>query len=91
MEEKGKIRFIRKRDGRVVEFSTERIRNAIFKAAEAVGGKDKERADFLANKVVFILENQNRGEIPKVEEVQDIVEKVLIEYGHAKVAKAYIL
>jgi len=83
---------VRKRDGRVVEFVQEKITNAIFKAAESVGGTDKEAAKKLSDKVVAILEYQfSDKEIPTVEEVQDIVEKVLIKQGHAKTAKAYIL
>ncbi len=83
---------IRKRDGRIVDFDQEKITNAIFKAAKAVGGSNYELARELSRKVVEIL-NEKYGEdgIPSVEEVQDIVEKVLIEEGHAKTAKAYIL
>ena len=81
-----------KRDGRVVDFDISRIANAIFKAARAVGGEDYELACRLAQQVVSILETQLQpGEIPTVEQVQDIVEKVLVENGHYKTAKAYIL
>ncbi len=87
-----KIKNIRKRDGRVVEFAKEKITNAVFKAAESVGGKDTEKAEDVAEKVVTILEYTfSHDEIPTVEEVQDIVEIVLIKAGHAKTAKAYIL
>lgn len=87
-----KIVQARKRDGRVVPFNKEKITNAIFRAAEAVGGEDKELADKLASKVVEILEEKMPlGAIPNIEDIQDIVEKVLIEGGHAKTAKAYIL
>ena len=91
------IKKIRKRDGRIVEFAKEKIVNAIYKAAEAVAkqeGKksDKKIAEKLADKVVTIMEYQfTEKEVPTVEEVQDIVEKVLIKSGHAKTAKAYIL
>ncbi len=86
------ITKIRKRDGRIADFDQEKITNAIFKAAVSVGGKDRELAEELSNKVVIILEERFRGHtIPSVEEVQDTVEKVLIENGHARTAKAYIL
>ncbi|KXG74668.1 Anaerobic ribonucleoside-triphosphate reductase [Fervidicola ferrireducens] len=85
------ITKIRKRDGRIVPFDGERIANAIFKAARAVGGNDYERAKFLARKVVENLERKFTAAIPSVEDVQDEVEKVLIENGHSKTAKAYIL
>ena len=86
------ITKIRKRDGRIVDFDQEKITNAIFKAAVAVGGKDRKLAEELSSKVVAILEKRFDGHtIPSVEEVQDTVEKVLIENGHARTAKAYIL
>ncbi len=86
-----KISKIRKRDGRVVTFNKDKIANAIWKAAQEVGGKDRKRAEELADIVTNILEKRFARKIPSVEDVQDIVEKVLIEEGHAKTAKAYIL
>jgi ribonucleoside-triphosphate reductase len=82
---------IRKRDGRVVAFDKKKISDAIFKAASAVGGEDKLLADELANAVVLFLKKQYKNKTPDIEQIQDIVEKVLIETGHAKTAKAYIL
>ncbi|MBS7628628.1 vitamin B12-dependent ribonucleotide reductase [Candidatus Bathyarchaeota archaeon] len=83
---------IRKRDGRIVDFDQEKITAAIFKAAESVGGRDRDLAKQLSDKVVEILSCRfGRDGTPTVEEVQDLVEKVLIENGHAKTAKAYIL
>ena len=88
----GKIKKIEKRDGRIVDFDQEKITNAIFKAAQAVGGKDRERAEYLSDQVVKELEKKyGERRIPTVEEIQDIVEKILIEHGHARTAKAYIL
>lgn len=84
------FRSIRKRDGRIVEFKMEKITEAIFKAAKAVGGEDRQLAEELAQVVINFVRKSNNG-IPTVEEVQDAVEKVLIETGHAKTAKAYIL
>jgi len=81
-----------KRDGTVVNFTPQRITNAIYRAAVAVGGRDKHTAEILTEKVIRSLETQiPEGEIPTVEKIQDSVEKVLIEEGHARVAKAYIL
>jgi anaerobic ribonucleoside-triphosphate reductase len=86
------IRKIKKRDGKIVDFNPVRITEAIWKAAQAVGGKDYRRSAELTNKVIDILEKElKRSEIPTVEQVQDAVEKILIEDGHAKTAKAYIL
>jgi anaerobic ribonucleoside-triphosphate reductase len=89
---KYKIDKIRKRDGRVVPLDTEKITNAIWGAAQSVGGKDRIIAEKLTREVMKIVERKYEGGgIPAVEHVQDIVEKVLIEQGHAKTAKAYIL
>jgi len=85
----GKIEFVKKRDGRIVAFDQGRIADAIFKAARAVGGHDRAAADRLASVVVDQLAQS--GATPTVEQVQDAVEKVLIEEGHAKTAKAFIL
>ncbi|KMT21419.1 anaerobic ribonucleoside-triphosphate reductase [Clostridium cylindrosporum] len=83
---------IRKRDGRLVNFSKEKIARAIFLAAQGVGGSDFKTAEFLAEKVIsYLLGSLTYGDVPGVEDVQDAVEKVLIEEGHAKTAKAYIL
>jgi len=85
------FRSIMKRDGRIVEFNLDQISEAIFKAAKAVGGEDRQLAGELAQVVVNYLKKTKETGIPSVEEVQDAVEKVLIETGHAKTAKAYIL
>lgn len=83
---------IRKRDGRVVPFDAEKITDAIFKAAKAVGGSDRGIAENLTRQVIKTLKKDtHNGVIPTVEEVQDAVEIALIENGHARTAKAYIL
>lgn len=83
---------IRKRDGRVVPFDSEKITDAIFKAAKAVGGSDRGIAENLTGQVIeSLLEKVQNGVTPTVEEVQDEVEVALIENGHARTAKAYIL
>jgi uridine kinase len=88
----GKITHVVKRSGAIVPFNKDRISNAIYRAAVAVGGRDKDRAEFLATQVVEILEKRcPHGHTPHIEEIQDIVEEVLIENGHSQVAKEYIL
>ena len=86
------ITHVIKRTGARVPFNPERITNAIYRAAVAVGGRDRATAEALAQQVVAILGNTiPPDQHPTVEQIQDMVEKVLIENGHAKVAKAYIL
>ena len=88
----GKIKNVIKRTGVIVPFTPERITNAIYRAAVEVGGRDRETAAELARQVVDLLEQNSPPDyIPHIEEIQDLVEKVLIENGHARVAKAYIL
>jgi uridine kinase len=87
-----KIKYVIKRNGATVPFTKDRITNAIFRAAVSVGGRDRSIAEDLSLQVTRILEKQYKAnQYPGVEEIQDVVEKVLIENGHAKVAKAYIL
>jgi uridine kinase len=86
------IKEVTKRNGTVVPFNPDRVTNAIYRAAVSVGGRDRARAEWLTTQVVHILEETTSpGHKPHIEEIQDVVEKVLIENGHAKVAKAYIL
>src|SRR5512136_1668641 len=86
------MKFVLKRDSKLEPFDQERITIAIWKAARAVGGKDKEQAKRVSDEVVAEL-NKIYGDdgVPTVEEIQDIVEKRLVENGHASTAKAYIL
>ncbi|MBU2445181.1 MAG: response regulator SirA [Bacteroidetes bacterium] len=87
-----KFKFVIKRSGAIVPFNEDRIANVIYRAAVSVGGRDKEKASDLAKQVVKLLnETFEEGYKPHVEEIQDIIEKVLIENGHAKVAKEFIL
>ena len=87
-----KIKEVIKRNGTIVPFNPDRIMNAIYRAVVAVGGRDKNMARKLADKVVVELEKRvPEGFKPNIEEIQDVVEKVLIEEGHAQVAKQYIL
>lgn len=87
-----RITHVVKRSGTVVPFNQDRITNAIYRAAVAVGGRDRQTAEGLADQVVVYLEETiPPGRTPHIEEIQDAVEKILIENGHAAVAKAYIL
>lgn len=86
------VDFIRKRDGRLVPFEQEKISQAIVKAVDAVGGQDFKRAGDISRQVCMILGVLYKDDrVPTVENVQDLVEKILIENGHAQTAKAYIL
>lgn len=80
-----------KRDGRRVAFDIDKIAVAVYKAAEAIGGKNHETAYEIAKKVCEYIENDLGITEPTVEQIQDAVEKVLIEDGHAQTAKAFIL
>ena len=87
-----KIKKVVKRSGDIVDFTPERITNAIYRAAVSVGGRDRATAEKLSKQVIALLEEKSLDDyVPTIEEIQDIVEKVLIENGHAKVAKEYIL
>ena len=81
-----------KRDGRVVSFNRDKVTFAVLSAAVAVGGRDRAAAERVTDEVIRLLEQRaGPDSIPTVEEVQDLVEKALIERGHARTAKAYIL
>ncbi|MDX9974623.1 MAG: anaerobic ribonucleoside-triphosphate reductase [FCB group bacterium] len=78
-----------KRDGREEPFQKRKIADAIFHAAESIGGQDRDRADSLASGVAIYLSKILDGRPPTVDEVHDAVEKVLIEMGHARTALVY--
>ncbi len=82
---------IQKRDGREADFHSGKITEAILKAAQAVGGSDQATALELTAQVLKYLKQKFQSQLFGVEDVQDAVEKILIESGHAKTAKAYIL
>lgn len=87
-----KLTKIRKRDGKVVGFDQGRITEAIWKAIQAVGGKDKDAARELSNEVMRALELDYSGvTVPAVEKIQDVVEKTLVKNCRYRTAKAYIL
>lgn len=66
---------IKKRDGRVVDFNETKITDAIFKAAQAVGGEDRQIAMELTLEVLKYLKQKYNGQLFSVEDVQDAVEK----------------
>ncbi|MFH1612370.1 MAG: anaerobic ribonucleoside-triphosphate reductase [bacterium] len=83
--------LIHKRDGRIIEFDRKKITNAIFAAAKSVGGENIQKSEELTDMVIQYLYSKYNDYIPNVEEIQDAIEKVLIETGHAKTAKSFIL
>jgi ribonucleoside-triphosphate reductase (formate) len=82
---------IQKRDGRVVDFDKSKITQAIWRAAQSVDGKNKQLSDVLADRVIIYLSSIYDDHLLTIEEVQDAVEKVLIENSHARTSKAFIL
>ncbi|MDX1503392.1 MAG: ATP cone domain-containing protein, partial [Thermoanaerobaculia bacterium] len=86
------IASIVKRDGRILPFDREKVVVAIYKATAAIGGHDRRLAEELADEVIEALQATYSADLPPtVEDVQDVVERVLIQRGHAKTAKAYIV
>ncbi len=85
--------LVRKRDGSFVPFDRRRIINAVFKAVKAVGQEDRQIAEEVANEVALKLYRSffKFGNVPHVEQIQDMIEDTLISHGHSEVAKAYIL
>lgn len=82
---------VQKRDGRAVKFDPQKITDAILNAAKAVGGHDHIMAYAITIQILEYLEVHFGNGSFSVEDVQDAVEKILIENGHAKTSKAYIL
>ena len=85
------MKHVFKRNKTQVLFDITRIESAIYKAAESVGGKDRDVARELSQKVESYLLEHYSNQVPEVELIQDVVEKILIDEGHAKTAKSYIL
>lgn len=88
---KNQIPFqVKKRDGRIVKFERERITTGIFKAAESVGGRDRKRAEEIADVVVKkLMEKYSKRKYVKAEEIAEIVKQVLIDEGHGKTSIAF--
>ena len=83
------ITKIKKRDGRIVDFDSSRIKDAIHKAFIAVELEDGERAGSITKEVVKLLEEKFVDRIPSVEDAQDLVIEVLRKNGYEKVAAEY--
>lgn len=86
------VKKVIKSDGKLEDFNIEKIANSIWYAAQNVGGKDDELPKILAGEVCVLLETKSNGRQEIASSlIGECVEKVLIEKGHAKTAKAYIL
>lgn len=85
------FKSIKKRDGRITRFSFEKIVNAIYKAGQATGEFDQNKAQALGLKVLTLAENIITEKVPTVEQIQDIVEEVLLASSYKQTAKAFIL
>ena len=84
-----KFEKVIKRNGAIVDFDIERISESIYRAAVEVGGRDRDLARLVANEVIFLLnktltETNSENIFPSTEEIQDLIEKTLIERGHAR-------
>lgn len=89
------LEYIRKRDGRIVKLNEDRITRAIFKAASEVAKEEGivpsyEMSEELSQNVIKVLSSKFKDTIPGVEDIQNIVVKVLIEDGHARTSEKYI-
>ena len=82
---------IKKRDGRIVEFDSSKITAAIAKAGKASAEFEEREAKKLTLRVLTLAHELRLGPVPEVEEVQDVVERVLLDSPFHKTAKAYIL
>ena len=80
---------IKKRDGRIVNFDAERIKDAVHKAFLAVELGDGEKAQRATDEVVKLLEQKFARQLPSVEDAQDAVVRVLRDEGYEKVATEY--
>ena len=85
------ITSIMKRDGRVVLYDAGKIASAILKALEAAGEGDAAEAARVANRVERELALECGANTPRIEQIQDLVERQLMECGHDEAAKRYIL
>ena len=89
---KNRVTRVVKRDGRVVKFEQDKITKAVMKAfAETNEGSEKD-AQKVTDKIVRLLnKNYQKGNVPEIEEIQDLVERVLMILDFEETAKAYIL
>ena len=85
------LKKIKKRDGRIVEFDSSKITAAIFKAGRATGEFDEREAKKLTLQALTLAHEIRLKDVPEVEEIQDIVERILLDSPFYKTAKAYII
>ena len=87
------LNLILKRDGRTVPFDAQKITSAVMKAFEASNSaKSQQAAEEITHQVITELErSETVADVPTVEQIQDMVERVLIENGYVRTAKSYIL
>jgi len=82
---------IKKRDGRIAAFDSSKITNALIKAGEATKEFNGREAQKMTMRVLTLARDLHIGPIPEVEDIQDIVERVLLDSPFYKTAKAYII
>ena len=85
------LESVKKRDGIIVGFDSSKITSAIDRAGKATGEFGGTEAKGLASRVLNLIHQTHPGPTPEVEEIQDIVERVLLDSPYYKTAKAYIL
>ncbi|MFC1700966.1 ribonucleoside triphosphate reductase [Patescibacteria group bacterium] len=92
MSQKSKIIQVQKRDGRIVDFDQFKITQAVFKALTVTRKGGKKIAQGISDQVFALLNRRfKENDIPKIEEIQNIIEEVLIMEGYTETAKSYIL
>jgi ribonucleoside-triphosphate reductase len=83
---------VKKRDGRIVKFQRERLVTGIFKAAESVGGEDRERANEIADEVIKRLKEKYSGkEYVTTKKIAAVTAQTLVDMGHGKTSIAFEL
>ena len=82
---------VRRRSGELIAFDIRKVENAIYAAAQAVGGRDRDEAARMAAVVSAYLDEHHATHTPNVEDIQDIVEQALMRAGHTHTARAFIL
>ncbi len=85
------IKKIKKRTGDIVDFDPKKIENAVLKAFLSLNVSDQKAIKSVVKKAVKLIESKFSGDIPSVEQVQDLVEATLMIEGYVDVAKSYIL
>ena len=85
------IKKIKKRTGDIVDFDVKKIENAVLKAFLSLNINDQDAIKSIVKKAVKLIESKFSGDIPSVEQVQDLVEATLMIEGYVDVAKSYIL